>query len=344
MPTLNWIQESVSDRFWELGSDPGLVPVEIHYTCRVCNQPFDSIVARDRHEISHPIQNPVIFFKGKEVCSDTLDITSPIECGDVYLRNINFLCVNGEDCKSESDFVEVLGKEKKAFYDARYGSDSLERRLRINVCIADPDELRVVDLAFIQCFEVAGVKDASIIAFAEKVKRLNTVNEYGNGLVRYLQGLMAKDNQSAASSFDVFAERFNQATYSLRNYDTRLSRAVSAVVNFNRNDFPKIVPSGIPDLDNAVNFFLGGEMISITAKIEAHLLPVDFATEFVLTRLFPLYQSCLLFDLQEEIKAISPDFLSLQDKSKFEYICWRKSIQQGDIETGKYYPGFLCSF
>jgi hypothetical protein len=337
MPTLNWIQESASDRFWELGSDPGLVSVKTHYACRVCNQSFDSIAARDRHEISHPIQNPTIFFKGKEVGGDTLDITSPIECGDVYLRNIDFLCVNGEDCQSESNFVEILSKEKRAFYQVRYGSDSLERRLRINVCIADPDELCAVDIAFIQCFAVAGVKDISIVAFSEKVKKLNSVVDYGDGLVRYLQGLMAKDNQSATSSFDMFAERFNQATYSLRNYDTRLTRAVSAIVNFNRNDFSKIAPSGIPDLDNAVNFFLGGEIMSSTEKIEANLLPVDFVTEFILTRILPMYEHGLLAELQEEIKSISPELLSLQDKSKFDFICWRKAIKQGDIESGRNY-------
>lgn len=337
MPTLNWIQETGWDRYWETGSDHVVVPEVSTYTCRICGQCFDSVTERDQHEIGHPIQNPAIFFKGKEAGGEYLDITSPLLDSDLYLRNIDFVYINGNACEVESDFLEKLTEEKITFLDVRYGNTNLERQVKIRVCIADPDELLAIDRAFIQCFEVAGVNDSSIVAFSEKVGCLPTVKEYGNGLVRYLQGLMAKDNRSDFTNFEKFFERFNQATQSLKHYETGLCRAVSAVVNFNRNDFKAVGFSGIPQLDNAIAFFNGGDIVRTDPAVATQLLPVDYASEFILTTLLSLYIHGSLRELEDEIGTFSPEFLSLQDQLKFDFICWRKAIQEGNENSEKAY-------
>jgi hypothetical protein len=51
MPTLGWIQETGLDRFWERGSEPGSSVLPTFYACRYCNQVFESIAAREQHEI-----------------------------------------------------------------------------------------------------------------------------------------------------------------------------------------------------------------------------------------------------------------------------------------------------
>lgn len=325
------------DRYWETGSDPEVVPEISTYTCRICGQCFDSVTERDQHETGHPIQNPTIFFKGKEVGGEYLDITSPLSGSDLYLRNIDFVYINGNACEVESDFLEKLTEEKISFLDVLYGNANLERQVKIRVCIADPDELLAVDEAFIQCFEVAGVNDSTIVAFTEKVRGLPTVKEYGNGLVRYLQGLMTKDNRSDFTDFEMFFERFNQATLSLKLYATGLSLAVSAVVNFNRNDFKAVGISGVSQLDNAIAFFNGGDIVSTHPDVATQLLPVDYASEFILTTLLSLYIHGSLRELEDEIRTFSPEFLSLQDQLKFEFICWRKAIKEGNENSEKAY-------
>lgn len=339
MPTLNWIQETTWDRYWERGSSDS-ESAALLYCCRVCGQEFISISDRDRHELNHPVSNPTIFVDYKEVCAEEVKITSPVTSNSIYLCNVDFVLVNGV-VSVESDLIQKVATEKHMFLEVRYGNANLERRLKINVCIADHKEIKSVEDAFAQCFGNGGLNDTTIITFTEKVKNLQTVKLYSDGLVRYLQGLMAKDNRSEIYKFDVFVERFNQSTSSLKSYKTGLSSAVRAIVNFNRNDFTAIGQSGIPFLDCAVDFFHGGELLDAIASNEVQSLPVDYATEFILLKLLTLYKKGSLEEIEAEIQTVSPKYLSLQDKAKFDYICWRKSIQVANKEAEIRYQRLL---
>ena len=337
MPTLNWIQEAAWDRYYENGSSDAGDKLPRTYSCRICGSVFDSVSERDQHEINHPVSNPTIFIDGNEVCGESLEVTSLLTLNEVHLRNVDFLTINNVDCLCESELFTQITKERNGFLDVRYGNGNIERRIKIKICIADPDELKVVDLVFMQTFSDASVNDTSIVAFTERVKGLNTVRSYSEGLVRYLQGLMAKDHTSVIIGFEKFVERLNQATNSLKNYETGLSLAISSVVNFNRNDFGSMHPSGIPLLDNAVGFFMGSELLESSSEGENHLLPVDYATEFILSNLLNIYKYGLLEELEREASTFAPQYLSLQDKLKFDYICWRKCVQDNNLKSAKVY-------
>lgn len=329
MPTLHWIQETVLDRYHERGSS-GNETVDTTYHCRVCGKIFSSISERNQHEINHPVLNPTIFIDGKEICSDSISIASPAVQNAIYLRNVEFLSINGVDCQHEEELGIKIANEKQAFFDVRYGNSNIEKRLKISICIADQKEVELVESMFARYFEKDTWNESDIVVFTEKVRNLHTVQSYSDGLLRYLQGLMVKDNRSDNRSFETFVERFNQATTALRLYKTGLSRAVNAVVDFNRNDFAVIDKSGVPLLDCAIDFFRGGELIEVSAAEAPKVLPVDYATEWILTRLLYVYQNRCLEELESEIASVSPKYLTLQDKTKFAYICWRKSVQESN--------------
>lgn len=340
MPTVGWIQETAWDRLLERGSI-GAPISNPEYPCRVCGETFASLSARDQHEINHPVLNPSIFIGGKEICSEHLLVTSPLASDGVFIRNVNFLSINGKVYGSGADLLNKIAEASSSFLDVHYGNSNIDRRLKITVRIADAAELQRVDEAFIQCFEVMGINDAAILAFTQKVSELQSVQTYSDGLVRYIQGLMAKDNRSESAKFDEFIERFNQATFSLRTYETALAHAIRSVVDFNRNDFSGVVNSGIMLLDSVIDFFQGGEIRHIEDQQDAKEFPVDFATECILSRLIPLYKDGSLSGLTDEIETFSPQFLSLQDKRKFEYICYRKCLQLGDVLLMKKYSKSL---
>ena len=341
MPTVGWIQETVWDRYYERGADGKTEKYIAEYPCRMCEAIFRSISERDQHEIGHPVLNPTLFIDRKEIRSERLEITASLYNESVYLRNVDFISVNGNQCNGASGLQACIVQHKNAFLDISYGNSNIERRVKIHICIADEKELQEVDDTFSQCFGISELNDRSIIAFTEKVRSQRTVKYYSDGLVRYLQGVMAKDNRTGSANFDKFIERFNQATQSMKSYNTALSKAINAVVNFNRNDFSEIQCSGIPSLDNALGFFLGGEVIEDFQSDEAHQLPVDYATESVLNMLLKSYKSSNLIDIEAEIKGFSPQYLSLQDKAKFDYICWRKSLLEGRVEAQKTYRNRL---
>lgn len=340
MPTLHWIQETRLDRYHERGSS-GSEKIDTEYPCRVCGMKFVSISERDHHEVNHPVLNPTIFIDGKEICGDSISITSPAVQDAIYVRNVEFLSINGIYCRHKDDLAKKISKEKRAFFDVRYGNSNIEKRLKVNICIADTKEIEIVESMFARYFEKDNWNESDIVVFTEKVRNLHTVQSYSDGLLRYLQGLMVKDSRSENKSFDTFVERFNQATSALRLYKTGLSKAVNAVVDFNRNDFAVIDKSGVPLLDCAIDFFRGGELREIGAAEAPKVLPVDYATEWILTRLLFVYKNGCLADLESEIAGMSPKYLTLQDKTKFAYICWRKSIQENNSEAERRYAKSL---
>lgn len=230
MPTLNWIQETGWDRYWERGNEKSEFISRV-YTCRVCGNIFNSMELRDSHEVEHPVSNPTIFIDGKEVCGDQVNITAPITTDSIFLRDIDRLVVNGDVYDTSQDFLSKILENKIAFLDVFYGNSNIERRLKISICIADREELKQVKSIFLQCFEDSGINNKKIVYFAEKIQGLQTVKVYCDGLVRYLQGIMAKDNHPDAESFDFFLERFNQASQALKQYDTDLAHAVRSVIN-----------------------------------------------------------------------------------------------------------------
>ena len=60
---------------------------------------------------------------------------------------------------------------------------------------------------------------------------------------------------------------------------------------------------------------------------------MDFSTEFILKELLDSFQQASLQDMEQQIAALSANNLSLQDRSKFDYICYRKAVAQDDVSA-----------
>jgi hypothetical protein len=90
-------------------------------------------------------------------------------------------------------------------------------------------------------------------------------------------------------------------------------------------------------------FFGGGKLLEAVTIGEVQSLPVDYATEFILSKLLVLYKEGSLDEIEAEISTFSPKYLSLQDKMKFDYVCWQKSIQAVNREAENRYARRLRS-
>lgn len=331
MPTVGWIQETGLDRYWETGSALDYSAVPISYPCRHCDLTFDSIAQRERHEIEHPIQNPILYFQDRDIPGKHLRIIVPLKPGDLGARNISDLTINGENNLSVDDLFERIQSLQKGYIDVSFGNSAMRKTLKIEVCIADKQELQQVDQAFGLHFSNDDFSPGDIAAFIENVRQHRTVAEYTNGLVRYLHGVMAKDRRSDITPFEEFDTRFNQALQSLQDYRTGLSMAVRAVIRFNRNDFNTLQNVGLPEIEAAMRFFRGEPYTAPRLAGSNIRMPVDFATEFSLKELLGSFQQVSLQDMERQIATLSASYLSLQDRIKFDYICYRKAVEQNDV-------------
>ena len=303
----------------------------VSYPCRHCDLSFGSISQRDTHEIEHPIQNPILYFQDRDIGGKHLRITAPLKPGDLGARNIGELTINGDDNQSVDELFKRVQAVQKGYFDVSYSNSAMQKTLKIEVCIADKQELKHVDQAFALHFSKDDFTSSDIAAFIDNVQQYRTVSEYTNGLVRYLHGVMAKDRRSSTMPFEEFDTRFNQALQSLQEYRTSLSMAIRAVIRFNRNDFTPLTAGGLPEVEAAVQFFRGGHSASSELAESSVRMPVDFATEFTLKELLGSYRQASLQDMEQQIAALSANNLSLQDRSKFDYICYRKAVEQNDV-------------
>lgn len=337
MPTIGWIEETGLDRYWETGSPLDYSSVPDSYPCRHCELIFDSIAQRERHEVEHPIHNPSLYFQDRDIAGKQLRIIAPLKPGDLGTRNVDALTINGADNQSVDDLFERIQAVQKGYIDVSYGNSALQKNLKIEVCIADKQELHKVDEAFTLHFSKDDFTSSDIAAFIDNVKPYSTVIEYTNGLVRYLHGVMAKDRRSDSMPFEEFDTRFNQAVQSLQDYRTGLCMGVRAVIRFNRNDFSSLQGCGLPEIEAAMQFFRG-EPYTVPVQVGSRVrMPVDFPTEFILKELLGSFQRASLQDMEQQIAALSANNLSLQDRSKFDYICYRKAVAQDDVSAiGKY--------
>ena len=335
--SLYWIQETAVDRYYERGLEAGDYQPEQHYQCRVCGETFAGKLARDQHEAEHPIQNPSIFVAGKELLANEWQLTAKLDENEILSRNVDYIRINGERLKGVVNLVSILNSAAQSHLQLEFGNRVSEKKIRIDVCIADPEQISTLERAFVNCFSALDFADKEVLRFREDATQLPTVLEYGNGLMRYIQGVMAKDYRSGSAMFESFLEKFTQATESLKQYDTSLSRAITAMVSFNRNDFVAINAQVVPQLDRAKVFFMGGELNELQDRIDHLQLPVDASSEFILTQLLDAYAYESIENYECLLSTESRKHVSLQDRLKIDYISWRKCIESERCDLAKKY-------
>lgn len=171
MPTVGWIQETGLDRYWETGSALGvfcrshLLPMP---SLRLTS--FDSISQRDMHEIEHPIQNLILYFQDRDIAGKHLRITAPLKLGDFGARNIGELTINGDEHQSVGELFKRMQAVQKGYFTVSYGNSALQKTLKIEVCIADKQELTHVDQAFALHFSKDDFTSSDIAALHRQRK------------------------------------------------------------------------------------------------------------------------------------------------------------------------------
>lgn len=331
MATLGWIIETALDRLYERGQEPDNLPPS--YPCRHCGQIFDSPLAREQHELEHPLNKPILYFRDRELGMSTLLITTPVQPGDWDARSISVLKLNGRNMDSVNDLQQEMASVKRGLYTLEYSNEHTKNKLRIKLCIADNEQLVEVDNAFRTFFSSGSFSEKQVLDFYSAIKHCDTVSPYINGLIRYIHGLQAKDHLSEITSFEDFDKRFNQALDEMKDYNTALSHAIRSIIRFNRNDFSIIShSSGLPELDRAVAIFRGKPCCNLSHVNADYELPVDYATEYILKTLIPTFATTTMDEFIELTMGLPRRYRSPQDNSKLNYLCWRLAHKLDDSD------------
>ena len=339
MPTVGWIQETAIDQFYERGGTSAASPKLSEYFCRHCGKCFSSKDARDLHEVEHPIANPVLIVDGLEVQRSTFKLSQSPKPESIELAFVEYLVVNGK-CVEMGELKDWLCSAKYQFFNIELHGNETTKRISIDVQIADPAELLQVDQKFRTYFSDDDFNGDDVMRFTKDTEHLVSCVWYRDGLVKYLYGVMAKDQRTERLTYKNFSDALNQSFTLLSGYDTPLAVSLCQLIKFVMNDFRIPNQTGyIPALDNALIFFNSG--IVTNRKWQRNdgqlCLPIDLATEVILNQFIGLYEELSIKEMVEHLGQINRKNWSRQDKHKLDYIFLRKSIDDKDIERETYY-------
>lgn len=340
MPTVGWIQETAIDHFYERGTVSGTVSVKpVTYSCRHCGKEFPTKDGRDWHEVEHPIANPILIIDGREVQSTTFKVTSETQPKKIEAAFVKRFVVNNTGVTSINELRELIGNAKQQFFDIQLYGNETKKVVSIDVQIAEPSNLAKVDEEFARCFCDTDFGGDAVTRFVKLTEGLHGCDWYRDGLVRYIQGILAKDHRTDLLQFGDFSSRLNQSYSLLAAYDTPLALSLCQMIRFVMNDF-RIVnrKSFIPALDAALKFFNRMKVSSAAIELpQQYKLPIDYASELILNRFVCYYSDFRFESLVKEIKSTNRSVLSLQDKQKLDYLCFRKAEDEANTEMIKHY-------
>ena len=340
MPTVGWIQETAIDLYFERGaSSSGTDSKPIVYQCRHCGEEFNSSSERDWHEVEHPIANPVLLIAGREVQSATFKVSHRVLPEDIEAVFVEKFVLNHQQICFLDELRQLLCSAKQQFFHLELHGKETKKSVSIDVQIADHDKLAEVDAKFRQWFSEDDFNGDAVTRFIQDTDHLQGCAWYRDGLVKYIQGIMAKDHRADLLNFESFSARLNQSFSLLSIYDTPLAISLCQMIKFIMNDFR--LPSKtsfIPALDIALKFFNKELSVDTLQKLEGQLgLPTDCASEIILNQLVGRYQTFSFDELVKEIELINRAHLSLQDKQKLDYLCYRKAEDEVNPEMVKHY-------
>ncbi len=297
------------------------------FSCRYCEASFSSEEQRIHHEWDeHPSKNPQLYIFQRSVGSGTISIRSRLCERDIDLLHYEKIFVNGIEISYENAISLILSKDKY-FFELSVINKGVKKDFKIDVDISDPNELSRVDELFDLFLCRGDVTGSTVDQFVDSCSDLRTAESYVDGIVKYLQGVMSKDGKTKILTFEDFEAKFNQSRAQLKVYSTPLASAIQAVIDFNQNKFDSSYVQVLPNLKNAVAFFKGGILESLSNNMIGKVgkVPVDRVTSHLIDDILLMYDKHTVDSIKEEILILPRRNISLNDRKKFDYLLLRKA-------------------
>lgn len=310
------------------------VPRKTVYPCRFCAATFDNDELRIQHEWNeHPSKNPQLRIRGKAIGSTRFTVSSKLSPEDIEFTHCEHLIINGYEVKLE-DASHLLSSKEKHFFDVTASNQSISREFKVNVDVANPTELAQVDTLFWLILNREDFTEELVTQFVRSCSDLTSTRDYVDGIIKYLQGIMAKDGKAQVLTFEDFDHRFSQARTRLQPFNTPLSRAIQSVIDFNQNQFDINGLECVPFLAQAMSLFLNDDRIhaDLLPLKDPKKLPVDRITAFLLDDIIAQFNYHSVESIQELISTFPRHNVSLNDRKKLQFLLLKKAYNSGNSE------------
>src|ERR1035437_591341 len=354
MPTVGWIQETGWTR--QTDAFPPVHDWKPDPTrCPLCPRMFvDSVELSTHLGVDHPVKLPILRI-GRLVGLNAYTVREPEMLREVeaYSATECRLSTNGGQTKTCPP--KQLGSQRRALENAQHhiwlsnarevDGRQAEAELEIRVVIPDGEILKQIDSLFLKELAIDRPTMADVDRFLRTAPHDMAAAEYTGALADYVVGILIKEQDRSAGTvapFDAFTDKLGSARRVLADFNSPLSRAVVAAINFNLNHFTLAAPTSVELLHPAHRFYasfsVSGAMPEAIAKTDSRraalpACPIDKATNVILHALAQFPHIPGYEELKAELPGLENTPLSEYDLAKISTLKAGAAVLLGKKEA-----------
>ncbi|CAM5442560.1 hypothetical protein SCYAM73S_08193 [Streptomyces cyaneofuscatus] len=221
---------------------PPAPPKPPRFPCAECGLVFSSERARRAHRFDgHATKRPILLFRGRECGRTRLMVTSSSSSADWVTSDVESIAVNGRET-STSQAAGFLASVKVGVQTVAVSNGPLERTFEFDFCLAEEEDLCLVDQALEKLISSRELSLNAIDTFIMRAGRGVTARRYREGVAAYLYGVLAREavedpGRVDASGATIYEQRFNSAVSLLSTFDRPATEAICGLVALHYNQF-----------------------------------------------------------------------------------------------------------
>lgn len=341
-------------------------PKPPEFLCTECGLVFSSDRARRAHRFDgHATKRPTLLFRGRECGRTRLMVTSSSGPTDWVTSDVESITVNGRET-STSEAASFLASVKVGVQTVAVSNGPLERTFEFDFCLAEEEDLCLVDQALEKLISSRELSRNAIDTFIMRAGRGVTARRYREGLATYLYGVLAREavedpGRVDASGAPLYEQRYNNAVSLLSTFDRPAAEAICGLVALHYNQFELAVRKThshrVSDVAARFRSLLtGGAFVTTSLADRSHGSFDQALSDSVTEDLLDVGATALDGTQSPVVAQLLPSLGELrpQDQFKVRLIAAEALLAAGDIdgasrhgealrhskETGAWYAGF----
>ncbi|GAA1775223.1 hypothetical protein GCM10009735_01430 [Actinomadura chokoriensis] len=218
-------------------------PKPPEFPCPECDLVFSTERDQRAHRFDgHAAKRPALLFKGRECGRTRLMVTAPSAPSDWRASNVASISVNGRPTTLDGA-ADFLATAKTGVQTITARNGPLERTFEFDFCLAEEDDLRLVDQALDKLILNRELSLQAIDAFIMRAGSGETARRYREGLASYLYGVLHREasqdhaGPADATGAQLYEQRYNTAVSVLGAFDRPPAEAICGLVAFHYNQF-----------------------------------------------------------------------------------------------------------
>ncbi|MGE0305962.1 MAG: hypothetical protein AB7N61_23230 [Acidimicrobiia bacterium] len=274
-------------------------PKAPEFPCPDCGLVFATERDQRAHRFDgHSTKRPMLVFRGRECGRTRLMVTAPSVPSDWHTADVASISLNGRP-STVQDTVEYLSETKFGVQTVTVVNGPLERTFEFDFCLAEDEDLKLVDQALEKLIAGRELSRSTIDAFIMRAGRGETARRYREGLANYLYGVLAREGNADqaptdASGAQLYEQRYNRAVDELRAFDRPPAEAICGLVALHYNQF-----------DLAIRKTNSHRVSDVAARFSSMMAGAQFVPSSLLDRTHGSFDQALSDSVSEELINVS---------------------------------------